>query len=402
MKEVLGQALAWQRSGKRFALATVVAVEGSGPRETGAMMAVSEDGQVVGSVSGGCVESAVVADALERMGAPGPVLERFGLPGGNPADATTVAFGFSDDEAVAVGLTCGGTFHILIEPDPPAFIGDLVAALDGGRSFALALVYACNEETGSYFAEENAATEVPAIGSAMAVFDDGSTLGSLGNADLDRVVARDALGAISQAKGTRRFYGRRGQTRSREVAVVTSVAGKPPRMVIFGAVDFTGSLSEVARFLGYQVIVADARPVFATRERFPAASEVVVAWPDSYLKEHGGELDARDAICVLTHDPKFDVPAVIAALGTRAGYIGIMGSRRTQADRRERLGEAGADLAEFDRRVCGPIGLDLGSRTPEETAISIVAEIISRREGRSAVSLSVTGGSIHTEGAMTW
>ncbi len=367
------------------------------------MMAVAEDGQVVGSVSGGCVESAVVADALQRMGAPGPVLERFGLPGsGGAAEATTVAFGFSDDEAMAVGLTCGGTFHILIEPNPPAFLGELVGALDEAKSFALALVYAHNEEPGSYFASENAGTELPAIGSAMAVFEDGTVLGTLGNASLDRVVARDAVGAISQARGTRRFYGRRGQTRSREVSVVTSVAGKPPKMVIFGAVDFTASLSEVARFLGYQVVVADARPVFATRERFPAASEVVVAWPDAYLREHGGELGARDAVCILTHDPKFDVPAVIAALATRAGYIGIMGSRRTQADRRARLQEAGIDIAEFERRVCGPIGLDLGARTPEETAISIVAEIISRREHRSSGSLSTADGSIHAEGAMTW
>lgn len=404
MIEVVERVLAWREQGKRCALATVVAVEGSGPREPGALMAVNEDGEVAGSVSGGCVEGAVVAEALQRLDAPEPVLRSFGILGNATTtnEATTLAFGFSDDEAVAVGLTCGGTFHILVQPELPSYFDRLAEALREGTPFAIATVYAANEEPDSYFTAENSDVPLPSVGSSLLVLGDGEVVGSLGNLDLDRVVARDAGGVLRQAQGTRREYGRKGQSRSREVAVVIAVSAEPPKMLIFGAVDFSDALSQAAKLLGYHVVVVDARSVFATKERFPRADEVVVAWPNDYLFEWGATLDERDAICILTHDPKFDVPAIEASLATRAGYIGVMGSRRTQEDRMARLVAEGVSIEEVRNRVSGPIGLDIGARTPQETAISILAEVIARRERRLAGPLSETQGPIHSEGVMTW
>jgi len=403
MHEVIEQARRWRDEGLRVALATVVAVEGSGPREPGAMMAVNERGEVAGSVSGGCVEGAVVSEALARMDAPQAVLARLGLGGRTvPNEATTLAFGFSDDEALAVGLTCGGTFHILVEPSLPTYLDELADALREDRSLVIATVWDVQAEEDGYFREENASTPLPAIGTSMLVLEDGTTRGTLGNPDLDRVVARDALGVLRQARGARREYGRRGQSRSREVKLVLTVKGRPPTMAIFGAVDFSDALARAAKLLGYRVVVVDARPIFATEARFPTADEVVVAWPHRWLAEHASELGEADAICILTHDPKFDVPAVKAALATSAGYIGVMGSRRTQEDRAARLVAEGVAPEELRARVNGPIGLDLGARTPEETAVSILAEIIARREGRTARPLVETEGPIHREGAMTW
>jgi xanthine dehydrogenase accessory factor len=219
-------------------------------------------------------------------------------------------------------------------------------------------------------------------------------LGSLGDEALDRVVARDALGALTAATTSTRHYGRHGEARQREVAVFVEAFAPPPNMVIFGAVDFTAALARVGKLLGYRVTVCDARAVFATRARFPMADEVVVDWPDRHLAKVGPQLGQRDAVCVLTHDPKFDVPALLAALATDAGYVGAMGSRRTHDERVQRLREAGArdeDLA----RVMSPIGLDIGARTPEETAVSVAAEIISQRTGRRAPSLREAQGPIH-------
>ena len=404
MKEIIKELIAWRDAGKRFATATVVAVEGSGPREPGAMMAVSENGEVAGSVSGGCVEGAVVEDALCRMGAPDAVLSNFGLLGKGDADpsAATLSFGYSDDEALAVGLTCGGTFHILVQPDPPQFLDEIAEAISESRPFAIATVYGVAEEQGGYFDQENRDTPLPAVGASLLVRESGESSGSLGSADLDRVVVRDALGAIRQARGTRRTYGRRGQSRSREVSVVFSVQAQPPNMYIFGAVDFSEALSRAAKLLGYRVTVVDARPVFATRERFPAADQVVVAWPNAFLEGSRSLIAERDALCILTHDPKFDVPAIVAALDTSAGYVGIMGSRRTQEDRLLRLEKLGYSAEQIQKRVSGPIGLDIGARTPEETAISILAEVIAKREGKVAGPLSETAGPIHVDGAMTW
>jgi xanthine dehydrogenase accessory factor len=222
------------------------------------------------------------------------------------------------------------------------------------------------------------------------------TLGSVGDPDLDRVIGRDALGELAAGLSVTRHYGRHGEARARDVSVFIESFAPPPRMIIFGAVDFTAALAKVAKILGYRVTVCDARPVFATRARFPMADEVVVAWPDKHLAEVGASLGPRDAVCVLTHDPKFDVPAIQAALATGVGYLGAMGSRRTHTDRTARLLEAGVDEADLDR-VMGPIGLDIGARTPEETAVSICAEIIAQRTGRTAPSLRDSAGPIHRD-----
>jgi xanthine dehydrogenase accessory factor len=221
-------------------------------------------------------------------------------------------------------------------------------------------------------------------------------LGTLGNPDLDRVVARDALGELAAGLTAARHYGRQGQARERELSVFIESFAPPPRLIIFGAVDFTAALAKVGKILGYQVTVCDARPVFATRARFPMADEVVVSWPDRYLAEVGPTLSARDAICVLTHDPKFDVPAIVSALETPAGYLGAMGSRRTHDDRVKRLRDAGVDDAGL-ARLMAPIGLDIGARTPEETAVAICAEMIALRTGREAPSLRDREGPIHRD-----
>jgi len=219
-------------------------------------------------------------------------------------------------------------------------------------------------------------------------------LGSLGDPDLDRVAARDALGELDVGRSGTRHYGLAGEARQEEVSVFAESFAPPPRMIIFGAVDFTAALLRLGKLLGYRVTVGDARTVFATRSRFPLADEVVVDWPDRHLAKVGEALGPRDAVCVLTHDAKFDVPALKAALLTKAGYIGAMGSRRTHEARVARLLEAGVDPAELGR-IRSPIGLDLGARTPEETAVSICAEIIALRTGRQAPSLSGTSGPIH-------
>jgi xanthine dehydrogenase accessory factor len=236
--------------------------------------------------------------------------------------------------------------------------------------------------------------EGPHVGAKLLVEPGVAPTGSLGDADLDRVVARDALGELEAGLTSTRHYGEHGEARERAVSVFIESFALPPRLVIFGAVDFTAALAKVAKVLGYRVTVCDARAVFATVQRFPMADEVVNDWPDRYLAKIADELGPRDAICVLTHDHKFDVPAISAAVKTNVGYLGAMGSRRTHDGRVERLREAGVSDDEL-ARVRSPIGLDIGARTPEETAISICAEIIALRTGRTALSLRDTSGPIH-------
>jgi xanthine dehydrogenase accessory factor len=232
------------------------------------------------------------------------------------------------------------------------------------------------------------------IGAKLLVGPNVGPRGSLGNSDIDRVVARDALGELQAGLTSTRHYGEHGEARERDVSVFIESFALPPRMIIFGAVDFTAALAKVAKVLGYRVTVCDARAVFATVQRFPMADEVVNDWPDRYLAKVGDELGPRDAVCVLTHDHKFDVPAIAAAVKTDVGYLGAMGSRRTHDGRAARLREAGVTDDEI-ARVQSPIGLDIGARTPEETAISICAEIIGMRTGRQAQSLRDTAGPIH-------
>jgi xanthine dehydrogenase accessory factor len=240
----------------------------------------------------------------------------------------------------------------------------------------------------------------PHVGAKLLVQPSAAPEGTLGHPDLDRVVGRDALAELEAGRTGVRHYGTEGQANPDDPAIQTvrvfvESFAPPPQMWIFGAVDFTAALAKVAKVLGYRVTVCDAREVFATRKRFPMADEVRVTWPGPMFDERGASLGPRDAVCILTHDPKFDVPAVQGALSTAVGYVGVMGSRRTHAKRLERLAEVGitgdAELA----RLMSPIGLDLGARTPEETAVSICAEIIARHTGRAAPSLRDSAGPIH-------
>lgn len=244
--------------------------------------------------------------------------------------------------------------------------------------------------------------EGPQVGAKLLVEVDRDPVGTLGHPELDRVVARDALAELEAARSGVRHYGPEGQTTPEDlldqptVRVFVESHAPPPQMWIFGAVDFTAALARVAKVLGYRVTVCDAREIFATRRRFPMADDVKVTWPSPVFDEHGGELGPRDAVCILTHDPKFDVPAVTGALATRVGYIGVMGSRSTHERRMERLAEAGVTDPDDLDRLMSPIGLDIGARTPEETAVSICAEIIARRTGRSVPSLRDGEGAIHS------
>ncbi len=244
-------------------------------------------------------------------------------------------------------------------------------------------------------------THGPGTGGKLLVRPSGDAVGTLGDAELDRVVARDARAELEAGRTGTRHYGPQGQTLSEDEPDLTvntvfiESFAPPPTMVIFGAVDFTAALARVAKVLGYRVIVCDARKVFATTRRFPMADEVVVDWPDRLLDRIGAGLGRRDAVCVLTHDPKFDVPAIKGALATRVGYLGVMGSRKTHAKRLQRLAEVGVTAADDLARVHAPTGLDIGARTPEETAVSICAEIIASRTDRTVPSLRSGEGPIH-------
>jgi xanthine dehydrogenase accessory factor len=367
LKEVLTDVARWQAAGQNAAIARVVDVIGSSPREPGAAMAVSESGEVAGSVSGGCVEGAVVEAALEILG--------------GELEPGVISFGYSDEDAFAVGLTCGGTIRLFVEPvREPVDAGEIYGALQAaiGASEPIALV-----------------TVVDGVGlGGKMLVRERAVLGTLGDADLDRVVARDALGELEAGLSSVRHYGEHGEAREDAVSVFIESFVVPPRMIIFGAVDFTAALANVAKLLGFHVVVCDARAVFATVQRFPMADEVVNEWPNRYLEKVGKQLTPRDAVCVLTHDHKFDVPAIVSAVETDVGYIGAMGSRRTNEGRVVRLREAGLS-DEAIGRVMSPIGLDIGARTPEETAISICAEVIAARTGRRAGSLRDNDGPIH-------
>ncbi|MBT2510355.1 XdhC family protein [Streptomyces sp. ISL-98] len=367
MHDLLSELRQWHRSGTDFAVATVVSVRGSAPRGPGAAMAVAVGGQVAGSVSGGCVEGAVYEAATDVLASGPPQLHTYGI---------------SDEEAFSVGLTCGGTLGVFVQ----AFSGEedraelmrILDVVERGEPMAVATIIsstASGRDPGARIAVRRDAAE-----------------GTLGDPSLDLAVTGDSRDLLSQGSTGLHHYGAQGQRRMDDVAVFVQSYAPPPRMLVFGAIDYAAATARMGSFLGYRVTVCDARPVFATPERFPTAHEVVCAWPSDYLAST--ETDARTAICVLTHDPKFDIPLLVTALRTPAGYIGVMGSRRTHADRTVRLRAAGVDEAGL-RRLASPIGLDLGSRTPEETAVSIAAEIIQRRRGGTAQPLSSLTGDIH-------
>ena len=373
MREIAEQVRRWASAGDDFAVAVVVGVRGSAPRQPGAAMAVNSAGEVVGSVSGGCVEGAVYDLANEV------------LRTGEPRLAT---YGISDDDAFAVGLTCGGILDILVLPGRAEPVRAVAEALVDRRPVAWALVVG-GEGVGRHLAVfESDSQDGAGDGSGPA----GGVVGSLGVEGLDVAVVDDARGMLAQGTTDTRRYGPRGERLRDEVAVFVQSFRPPPRMLVFGAIDFAAAVVRMGALLGYRVTVCDARPVFATRQRFPEADEVVCEWPARYLARTA--VDATTVICVLTHDPKFDVPLLREALRSPAAYVGAMGSRRTHADRLARLREIGMTEEEL-ARLHSPIGLDIGARTPEETAVSIAAEIIQCRWGGTGRPLREVDGRIH-------
>ncbi|MEV5735849.1 XdhC family protein [Streptomyces sp. NPDC052292] len=362
----------WTAEGREFAVATVVAVAGSAPRGPGAALAVDRAGTVIGSVSGGCVEGAVYDLCRQALETGESVLERFG---------------YSDEDAFAVGLTCGGTIDVLIAP--------VNAAAPARPALASALATAARGEPAALARVVRGPVEL--LGRALLVRPDGTREGGLGgHRELDRSAAAEA-GALLEA-------GRTGTVEIAEdgshcpggLTLLVESNVPPPRMIVFGAVDFAAALVRAGKFLGHHVTVCDARPVFATRARFPEADEVVVDWPHRYLRRT--RTDARTVLCVLTHDAKFDVPLLKAALALPVAFVGALGSRRTHEDRERRLREEGVSPREL-ARLRSPIGLDLGARTPEETALSIVAEIVAVRRGGSGLPLTGTDTPIHRDRA---
>ncbi|MBT3155047.1 XdhC family protein [Streptomyces sp. CHD11] len=368
---------------REFAVATVVSVSGSAPRGPGAALAVDSGGTVVGSVSGGCVEGAVYELCARALEDGATRVERFG---------------YSDEDAFAVGLTCGGVIDIMVTPvltrapARPVLRAALSAAARGERGALVRLV------------------EGPAelLGGALFVRPDGSYEGGLGGtAELDRTAAGEA-GALLDAgrtgtvvvpaggawRGSARTAAGEGSSCPGGVTLFVESSGPPPRMIVFGAIDFAAALVRVGKFLGYHVTVCDARPLFVTRARFPEADEIVVDWPHRYLS--GTRTDARTVLCVLTHDAKFDIPLLKVALELPVEFVGALGSRRTHADRERRLREAGVGERELSR-LRSPIGLDLGARTPQETALSIAAEIVASRRGGTGAPLTGSDTPIHRE-----
>ena len=373
MRDVLPDLLAWWRAGKTVGMGTVVGTWRSAPRQPGAAMLVGPDESAVGSVSGGCVESAVYALAQEVVADGHPVLQRYGV---------------SDNDAFAVGLTCGGILDVFVEKvSQETFpeLADIAADIQAGRPVAIATVVEHPDLT--------------RLGMRLIVrpAEDSPIIGSVGSARADAAVADDVRGLLAAGKTELLTYGPDGQRRGEGMRVFAASYAPPPRMLVFGAIDFAAAVARLGSFLGYRVTVCDARPVFATRTRFPDAHEVIVDWPHRYLsgEVEAGRIDARTVICVLTHDPKFDVPVLEIALRlTQVGFIGAMGSRKTHEERLQRLREAGLSEVELER-LSSPIGLDLGARTPEETAVSIAAEIVSQRWGGHGVRLAELSGRIH-------
>jgi xanthine dehydrogenase accessory factor len=385
VRDILEPVSKWWDAGETFGLATVVRTFRSAPREPGAAMAVSADGEAVGSVSGGCVEGAVYELASEVRATGQAVLQTYGV---------------SDNDAFAVGLTCGGIIDILVEPvgrDSFPELGTVTAAIRAGQPVAVATVISGPGQVGArrviWSAADPPAGDEPTAAERGHPGGHHGSWGTLGSGDrLDQAVDDDARGMLAQGLTGVRQYGPEGERRGDDLSVFVHSFAPPPRMLVFGAIDFAAAVAREGKFLGYRVTVCDARPVFATRARFPDADEVVNDWPHRYLA--GQAVDERTVICVLTHDPKFDVPLLEVALRTPAAYIGAMGSRRTHDDRLARLREAGLSEDEL-ARLRSPIGLDLGARTPEETAVAIAAELIQLRWGGSGRPLTVTSGRIH-------
>ncbi|MGW8742397.1 XdhC family protein [Streptomyces sp. WAC 04229] len=368
MLDVAEHLLRWIKADQDFAVATVVAVSGSAPRQPGAALAVDAEGTAVGSVSGGCVEGAVYELCQDSLSTGHSVVQRFG---------------YSDEDAFAVGLTCGGVIDILTTP---------VRRADSYRPlFASALAAVCADEPVAVARVVDGPDRY--IGRTLLMRDDGSVEGTLdGNAELDQVAAAEARALLEVGHTATITVGADGSYCGQPLRLLVEVSAPPPRMIVFGAIDFAAALVRLGKFLGYHVTVCDARPVFATRRRFEEADEVIVEWPHRYLEST--DVDQRTALCVLTHDAKFDVPLLERALRLPVAYVGAMGSRRTHEDRVKRLRESGTTDDEL-ARLHAPIGLNLGARTPEETALSIVAELVASRRGGDGSPLTGTRSRIH-------
>jgi xanthine dehydrogenase accessory factor len=357
-------ALEWLAAGRRVVQALLVEVEGSAPLPIGAMMLIGDRGEIEGSITGGCVEGAVVTEAEAILaGERGPGV---------------CSYGISDELAGTVGLMCGGIVHVFVAAE----LGDdgeieraVLASHLAGRPAAVATLI-----------------EGERSGARTGVLESGA-IGTLGVTPLlDRNVTRETAGLLEEGKSTTRRFGADGATLGDELAVHIRAYAPPPRMFIFGAIDFSAAIAPFAARIGYAVVICDARDRFSRSGRFSAEAEVRVGWPQQVMADT--ELGTRDAVLVFTHDPKFDEPALIAALATGAGYIGALGSRQTTADREARLRAAGVPAAQI-ARIHAPCGLDIGSRTAEETAISVLAEIIATRASREPRSLRATSGPIH-------
>ena len=359
MKELVDTFAAWRDEGVKVGRAVVVRTFGSSPRPEGAVLLQASNGRIAGSVSGGCVEGAA-AEQIERARATGR--------------SRVIRYGISDEQAWDVGLACGGTIDVLVEPlvrpevveAARAAAGSEQGGIDGARAVITPLPGdSPGPEAGPH---EPGPGEPPAP--VMVAWEDGRLDGTLGDPSLDAELVRLAIDALT--RGTSRTVELAGRSFFVESFPVR------PRLVIVGAVQVAISLVAIARALGYETVVVDGRPAFATRERFPDADRLVVGWPDEVADEIG--LGPADAVAVLSHDVKFDEPAIVAALGRGCRYVGAVGSRKTQADRRARLRAAGCadgDVA----RLRGPIGLDLGGRAPAETALAIMAEVVAARHG---------------------
>lgn len=347
--------------GTRVAAALLVDVEGSAPLPPGASMYIDAAGTVEGSISGGCVETAVIAEAERVLGGEPPRL---------------VTYGISDELAGTIGLTCGGTLHVFVSALEPEDAEVEAAALEAAahqQPMAVAV-----------------AIEGDNAGARLAILDD-TIIGSIGTAALNCRVEHDARALLDEGRTAVRRYGADGATVGEDVVVHVRTLAPPRRLLIVGATDFAAALAPIAREIGYAVTIADARARFARSRRFSRAAELVVAWPQDAIAEQ--HLCPRDALLVFSHDPKFDEPALLAALSTEVGYIGALGSRRTTRERGHRLRAAGVSDAQL-ARIHAPCGLDIGSATPAETAISILAEIISFRRHRPGKPLQTTRGSI--------
>ncbi|MFD9011536.1 XdhC family protein [Streptomyces sp. NPDC059552] len=360
----------WVEQGRDFAVATVVAVGGSAPRQPGAALAVDSEGTAIGSVSGGCVEGAVYELCLQALEDGETVQERFG---------------YSDDDAFAVGLTCGGIIDILVTP--------VRVGSPAREVFAAGLAAAARGEAAAVARIAQGPAEL--MGRAVFVRTEGAHQGGFGgHPELDRTVAEEARAMLDAGRTGVLEIGADGRLCGEPLQVLVESSVPPPRMIVFGAIDFASALVRIGKFLGYRVTVCDARPVFATKTRFPEADEIVVDWPHRYLETT--DVDGRTVLCVLTHDAKFDVPLLEMALKLPVAYVGAMGSRRTHEDRNKRLREVGVTELEL-ARLRSPIGLDLGARSPEETALSIAAEIVANRRGGSGAALTGAHIPIHPD-----